>query len=282
MLLWLSWHCNCSINCFKLKKGATLMRNKLFLSISAIVLSFTIASNADVIKITGVTPGSYENVTIEGSLLPLSGPDVNGGVCTGLYDAIDVTTGVAWKTYCIDPIGDITLESQWNANLLTGADLQNGTAGVLSTPAYGSTALVTKQKYDMIGYLANKYYYDLSAANPMAISNNSDAAKSARSDLSLAFWEISRDFDGTGASLNLQNGNFKVTSGSLTYAQGLLNDALTNYKLNDNYNLTVFSPTQRPSQEFIAFRQVPEPGTLSLMGLSLLGILGFVSFRRKK
>jgi hypothetical protein len=259
------------------------MRNKFFLSVSAIVLSFVIASNADIIKITGVGNGSIENVSIVGSSLSLGGPSYTGGVYTGLYNAVDVTTNKAWLTYCIDPIGEINVGNQWNANLLTGSTLQNGTAGVLSTAAYGSTpATVTKQKYDMIGYLANKYYYDLSSANPMANSNNSASAISARSDLSLAFWEISRDFNGDGTSLNLLDGKFKVTSGSLTYAQGLLNDAFVNYKLNDNYNLTVFSPTERPSQEFIAFRQVPEPGMLSLLGISLLGILGFAAFRRKK
>jgi hypothetical protein len=259
------------------------MTNKLLVSICSAVLAFAVTSNADVIKITGVDNGSIAYISETGSSLPLSGPSYTGGVYTGLYNAVDLTTGQSWLTYCIDPIGDINIGDSWTANLTTGTQLATGSAGVLSTPAYGSTSNVTAEKYEMISYLADKYYYDLTSANPMANTNNGSTAITDRNDLSLAFWEISRDFNGNQNSLNLSSGNFQVTSGDLTYTNKLLSDAfgsLTN-PLPKDFNLAVYAPTQRPSQEFLTFN-VPEPGMLSLLGMSLLGMLGFAISRKRK
>jgi hypothetical protein len=259
------------------------MKNKFLSSIFSAVFVFAIASNADMIKLTGIGNGSSESVSIVGSDQYLGGPNYSGGVLTGLYNALNETTNEAWLTYCIDPIGEIALQNSWNANLTTGAQLSSGNAGVLSTLAYSSglSAGVTIEKYQMISYLADKYYYDLTTSNPMANTNNSDAAISARSDLSLAFWEISRDFDGNSSSLNLGNGKF-MAYGDVSFAQGLVNEAYNNHNHSSAIDLMVFTPTQRPSQEFIAFRPVPEPGILSLIGITLLSMLGFAKFRRKK
>lgn len=210
-------------------KGVDIMRNKVLLSIFLAVFAFAVTSNADIIKITGVDNGSVAYISETGTSLPLSGPSYTGGVYTGLYNAVDLTTGQSELTYCIDPIGDINIGDQWTADLTTGTQLATGTAGVLSTPAYGSTAAVTAQKYEMISYLADKYYYDLTSANPMANTNNSATAINDRSDLSLAFWEIDRDYDGTSGSLNLSAGNFKVTSGDLSFTQSLIADAYANH-----------------------------------------------------
>jgi hypothetical protein len=246
---------------------------------SCAVLAFAVASNADLIKITGITPGSAERVSITGSSLAMGGPDFNGWAGTGLYTAVNLTTNQTWLTYCIDPVGEIDIGYEWNADLVTSSQLATGTAGILSQPAYGATAAVTIEKYQMIGYLANKYYYDLTAANPMANSNNTSTAIDKRSDLSLAFWEIARDYNGTQASLNLSGNNFKAY-GSLTFAQGLLGEAYDNRTSNIN-NLTVYTPTTRPSQEFIAI-SVPEPGSFILLGTGLLSLLGMMVVRRKK
>lgn len=260
------------------------MKKKFLPSIFSIVLAFVITSNADIIQITGVDNGSVEYVSIVGSSLYLGGSNYTGGVYTGLYNALDVTTNQAWLTYCIDPIGDINVGNQWNSIPTTGAQLATGTPGegVLSTAAYGNSPTVTVQKYEMISYLADKYYYDLSSSNPMANSNNGSTAINDRSDLSLAFWEIARDYDGTQSSLNLSGGNFAVTSGSLSFAQSLIADAYSNH--GSKIDMAVFCPTERPSQEFIAWRvpTVPEPGTLSLIGMSLLGLLGFAVSRKRK
>jgi hypothetical protein len=246
---------------------------------SCAFLAFAGASNADFIKYNGVFDGSSESVGIVGSYGYLGGGSYTGGVYTGLYSATNLTTKQTWLTYCIDPIGEISPEDSWNANLITGSQLATGTAGVLSTPAYGSTtAAVTTEKYEMIGYLANKYYYDLTAANPMVNSYNTSTEKDKRSDLSLAFWEIARDYNGTQASLNLSGDNFKAY-GSLTFAQSLLDDAYTNH--GSTINMMVYSPTTRHSQEFIAI-SVPEPGSFILFGTGLLSLFGLMAVRRKK
>ncbi|MDD5674067.1 MAG: hypothetical protein PHC61_07890 [Chitinivibrionales bacterium] len=228
-----------------------------------------IAAGADQIKIIGVGAGTIENVSIVGSVLPLGGPNYSGGVYTGLYDAVDLTTGKAWQTFCIDPIGDISIGAQWNTNLLTGSQLETGTMGVLSTPSYGTSAAVTQEKYEMIGYLAQKYYYTPGALNASGLS-----------DLSLAFWEIARDYNGNALSLDLTSGNFKVNSGDISVAQGFINDAAQNH--GNSVSMWVFSPTERPSQEFIALKAVPEPGCLGMILVGISSLVGLGLARRKK
>jgi PEP-CTERM motif len=257
------------------------VRNRIFLS-SIAVLAIVIAANADIIKITGVDNGTIANITEVGSSDPqFGGPSYSGGVYTGLYNAVDLTTGKSWLTYCIDPIGDIDIGDQWNTNLTTGSQLATGDAGILSTDAYGASSNVTVEKYEMISYLADKYYYDQTSSNPMAVTNNGSTAINDRNDLSLAFWEISRDFNGQSTSLNLSSGDFQVNSGDLTYTKTLLADAYNSLGKSPTVDLAVYSPTQRPSQEFIALG-VPEPGTLSIVGISLLGMVGFAALRRRR
>ncbi|HUI90901.1 MAG TPA: VPLPA-CTERM sorting domain-containing protein [Chitinivibrionales bacterium] len=235
---------------------------------------------ADVIQLTGVADGTTKNFSIymDPSQL-MSGPQlVNATVYTGLYDATDVTTGQSWETFCIDPIGDIKIGDSWASQLLTTTNLTGGTQGILSQPSYTQTNAVpinntiTAEKYAMIGYLADQYYY------------NTDASFNAadRSDLSLAFWEISRDYTGSRASMNLNNGNFQsVNSLSDQNFIGNLLDAAFSHRDDNTYSLAVFSPTQRPSQEFLAFR-VPEPALFCMLltGLCALGGLGIA--RRRK
>jgi hypothetical protein len=240
----------------------------------AALLSF--GANADVIQLTGVTPGSVEAVSIVGSDASLGGPSYTGGVYTGLY-AATVNGSGTWLTYCIDPIGEINIGTSWNANLLTGSDLANN-QGVLYTKAYtideDGTVLSDKdtaQKYALISYIAENYYYDQSESDNLGVAG--------RSALSLAFWEISRDYDGIGESLNLGDGRFIATGGNCGLAAKALEEAFGH--VGDKITMTVWSPVERPSQEFIAI-QVPEPSTFSLLLLGMGCMAGFWGFRRKK
>jgi hypothetical protein len=272
-----------------LQKGDVFMKKNFLVASLAVVLAFSLASKADIIQITGVDNGTVATISENGSSSGLGGPSYTGGVYTGLYNAVDLTTGQAWLTYCIDPIGDINIGNQWNANLTTGAQLANGYSGILDNQSYTGIANQTSpnqiviEKYEMLSYLADNYYYNTSSSNPMVNTSNTSTATGDRSELSLAFWEISRDFDGTAGSLNLGTGNFQATSGDNSYAKSLLSSAYLSLGQSgaSNIDLSVFTPTQRPSQEFIALK-VPEPGLLSLLGMSLLGLFGLVSFRRKK
>jgi hypothetical protein len=244
---------------------------RIFAISVAVVGVFAVGANADVIKITGVN-SSTESVSIVGGPGDLGGPDGSGRVYTGLYTALNVTTGETWLTYCIDPIGEIRIGDSWDATYESGADLAAG-EGVLYEPAYTTNpaiaADVTKQKYAMISYLAEKYYYNVNGSNALGASG--------RSELSLAFWEIARDYDGNVTSLNLAQGNFKSTTASS--ATALVLDAY-NYR-NRQITMAVWSPTERPSQEFLTIK-VPEPSTFSLLLLGMSCMAGFWGIRRKK
>lgn len=236
------------------------------------VLAGAFAISADVtIQYTGLSDIVVKNINIVGGAGDLGGSNYNGGVYTGLYNAKVVQTGEVWQTFCIDPIGEISPNVPWNATLLTSADLTSG-QGVLYNSAYGSSFDITQDKYGMIGYLADQYYYN---TNP----NFNTAAD--RSDLSLAFWEIARDYTGSRESMDLTGGNFQssASQSDQDIITNLLNAAFDNK--DKNYSLAVFSPTERPSQEFLAF-SVPEPAMFGMLltGLFALGGLGIL--RRKK
>jgi hypothetical protein len=241
------------------------------------VLAGAVALSADVtIQYTGLSDVVVKNISIVGGAGDLGGSSYNGGVYTGLYNAKVVQTGQVWQTFCIDPIGEISPNVPWNATLLTTADLNSG-KGVLYTDAYGTNDSWAKDKYGMIAYLANTYYYN---TNP-AVDNAAE-----RADLSLAFWEIARDYTGSYESMDLSSGNFKSTSGNTsddyTLVSNLIKEAFDNFDNKDApYQMSVYSPTERPSQEFLAFR-VPEPAMFGMLltGLCALGGLGIV--RRRK
>ena len=254
------------------------MKTLLHTTVTAILLC-TVIANADLATITlnGVADGVIKNFTI----IPTSSPDmtgptlVNAQAYTGLYTATVTSNGVSqqWQTYCIDPVGDINIGTSWNANLLTSTDLTSSSQeGVLYAGSYGSTPGITQEKYAMISYLANQYYYGSNAY----ISNAAD-----RSDLSLAFWEIARDFDGNSTSLDVTNGNFyssNLNTADLGVVNTLLAQAYDNR--NGSIDLAVYRPTDRPSQEFIAFK-VPEPATLGMLLAGLLSLCGLSLARRK-
>jgi hypothetical protein len=238
----------------------------------AAVLLCGIAASADVtIEYTGLSDVVIQNVSITGAGGNLGGPNYSGGVYTGLYNAKVVETGVTWQTFCIDPIGEISPSVPWNATLLTSTELANG-KGVLNDPAYGNDPGLAQDKYGMIGYLANQYYYNTDATFNTAAD---------RSDLSLAFWEIARDYTGSRESMSLTGGDFQSSAGQSDQdiVTNLLNAAFGHR--DDSYSFSVFSPTERPSQEFLAFR-VPEPALFGMLltGLFALGGLGIV--RRRK
>jgi hypothetical protein len=250
------------------------MKSSLMRLGSIAVLAGAVAISADVtIQYTGLSDIVVKNVNIVGGAGDLGGSNYNGGVYAGLYNAKVVESGEIWQTFCIDPIGEISPNIPWNATLLTTADLNSG-KGVLYNQAYGSSYDITQDKYGMIGYLANKYYYN----------TNPDVDNAAeRGDLSLAFWEIARDYNGSAVTTDwYKEGNFNSSGNSnadLTLVYNLISEAFSHKE--DPYTMSVFSPTERPSQEFLAFR-VPEPALFGMLltGLFALGGLGIV--RRKK
>lgn len=255
------------------------MKSALLQAACATVLLTAMVAIGDqvTIQLTGVSDGTIENFTVyTDASQQMTGPTiVNGLAYTGLYNATVTTDGTteSWKTFCIDPIGDVGINTTWKANLLTSTDLANGN-GVLYASSYTSELApekiseITKEKYSMISYIADKYYYNADPAITPA----------TRSDVSLAFWEIARDYNGTDPSLNLSTGKFQSTGGN-QFITNLLAEVL-GYK-DGTIDMAVYSPTDRPSQEFLAFK-VPEPATIGMLLTGLLAVFGLrYSLRRK-
>jgi len=120
-------------------------------------------------------------------------------------------------------------------------------------------AVTDGSQYEGAAYLLSKYYAD-------TISSNQKAAQ-----VQLAIWELVWDF---GGGYNLGDGNFQTGSYTsevnalITEATG----ALAGFTPSGQY--VVKNDT---AQDFM-FQQVPEPTTILLLGLGLIGISGI---RRK-
>lgn len=228
----------------------------ILLGISIIlILSSSIAFSATV-TIQYIKP--LDNITKDVYMQGLT----SGKVYAGLYSF--KVNGKDWDSYCIDPFNFIG--NTWTAFFYTPGDIASGLNGKLFSHPVGNPGLA-REKYRMLGYLYGKYGRTLATADE-------------RANLSLAFWEIAKDFDGSLASLDIDNGagGFYLKSGSYGNAENWLSEAF-GYK--DNGPLPyIYTPNPlTASQEIFA---IPEPGSLLLIGSGLLGLGVFSRYRRRK
>ena len=180
--------------------------------------------------------------------LYFSGPPVTGETTSDGQYYISPYTAVLNSTpvsvFCVDPTHEAYFGSTWNVTV-------SNLTGDLSATRLGNAGLAA---YQEIAYLLFDTGY-----------MNASTTTATRQAIQAAVWYISNSSSAEGA-----NNSWVAQAKALQAAgwQGI------NFS-----NVSVLSDPQGVYQEFMV--QTPEPGTLLLLGMGLIG-LGWLSVKRRK
>lgn len=196
------------------------------------------------------------NVSIGGNSFSAT-PDGQFGLPAGQFDA-----------WCVDILHWLSTPSSI-FNVVSGAKLATTLGTVRPAPPTGA------QRVADLDRLADLYYADLDTKNESAA-------------FQLAVWAITYGSKGAnGYQINTTDANFHVDTGTDTSAWGLLADqylagVASNTVATSNYNIIYLEDASAgadKTQDMVVFvkssastNNVPEPGSLALVGLALVGV----------